>query len=433
MTTIALRGGTVVDGDGARRADVLVDDHTGLITAVGPGAGPAERELDASGCFVSPGLVDLNASLGQPGHEGAETIDSGTRAAAVGGYTAVVAMPDTDPVVDSAAVVSELLALAKDAPCEVVVAAAVTVGAEGRALAPLGELIDLGVRLFTDADRGVADAAVVRRALEYAAGVARASGIEVRLAQRGRLDDLAAAGIVNEGVWSSRLGLPGQPAAAEELGVTREIALARLTGAPVHLQQISTAGAVELIRGAKAAGVPVTAEVSPHHLVLDESVVATFDPNVKVDPPLRTAGDIAALRAAVLDGTIDAVATGHRPHTIDAKELPFDQAPFGVVGLETALAVLLTELDAGYEALLPALSLRPARIAGVAGRHGGLVAPGAPANLVVVDPEATWMVDGRRLVGRAGNTAFAGRRLRGRVRHTMRDGDPVVVDGEVTR
>ena len=436
MTTTVLRGGTVVDQHGSQAADVVVDDLTGTVLEVGPSGSvgaDADRELDAGSCHVAPGFVDLNVHLCEPGDEAAETIESGSRAAARGGYTAIVAMPDTDPVVDSAAVVSEVLALSKTALCEIVPAATVTVGRDGTALAPLGELADLGVRLFSDAGRSVQDAAVVRNALDYAAGVGERAGARLRLAQACRLEALADAAVMNEGEWSARLGLPGQPAAAEELMVARDLALARLTGSWVHLQQISTAGSVGLIREAKAAQVPVTAEVSPHHLVLDESACATFDTNTKVQPPLRTRADMEALRAAVLDGTIDAIATDHRPHTVDVKEQPFDEAPSGIVGLETALAVLLTDLDAPFEAILPALSWQPAEIAAIGDRHGGPIEPGRPANLIVVDPTAEWTVDPGRSASRSANTPFAGRTLVGRVRHTIHGGEAVIIDGEATR
>ncbi len=436
MTITILAGGQVVDQHGSRRLDVAVDDLTGTIVGLGPslsGEGSAGEVLDAAGCFVAPGFVDLHAHLGQPGHESAETIESGSRAAALGGFTAVVAMADTDPCTDSAAVVTEILALAKSALCEVVPAGAITVGRQGASLAPLGELVDLGVRIFTDAGRSVQNAGVMRRALEYGAGIAEATGAPVVLAQMCRLDALAEQGVMHEGEWSSRLGLPGQPALAEELVVMRELALARLTGARIHLQQISTAGTVALIRSAKAEGLTVSAEVSPEHLVLTDAACAGYDPNLKLSPPLRTEADIAALRAGLLDGTIDAVATGHQPRTVDAKEQPFDQAPDGVIGLETALSVLLSELGVPFEQLLPALTWQPAAIAGLGHRHGGPVEVGRPANLVVVDPAATWTFNAVRSASRSANSAFDGRHFTGRVRHTILAGEPVVVQAEARR
>lgn len=442
-----LEGATAaLTADPAHVVDVLVDDATGTVVAVGPGlaaAHPGARPLDAAGCLVVPALVDLGAHLGQPGFEQAETIETGSRAAALGGYGAVLALPDTDPCTDSAAVVAELRALAKAALCEIVPMGSLTHGRDGVVLSPMGELADLGVRLFTDAPFCAQDGGVVRRALEYAAGVADATGAPLVVAQRCRADDLAGRGVMHEGRWSARLGLPGQPALAEELIVTREIALARLTGGRVHLQQLSTAGSVALVRAAKAEGLQVTADVAPAHLVLTDADCAGFDPNLKLDPPLRVLADVAALRAGVADGTIDAVATGHRPCPRDAKELPFDQAPAGSIGLETALAVLLTlasdggatdgagELPLG--ALLAALSWRPALVAGLGDRHGGPIEPGRAANLAVVDPAARWRFDAASSASRATNSCFDGRRLIGRVRHTVVAGEPVVMDGEAQR
>jgi dihydroorotase len=286
----------------------------------------------------------------------------------------------------------------------------------------MGELADLGVRLFTDDGTGVQDPAVMRRALDYA----RALG--VRLAQHCEDEALAAGGVMHEGAWSSRLGLPGVPAAAEEVMVARDVALARLTGARLHFLHLSTAGSAELVRRAKAEGLAVTAEVAPHHLVLTDAALAGYDPLFKVNPPLRTDADVAALLAAVRDGTIDAVATDHAPHTPEAKDVPLDEAPPGMLGLETALALALSVMD--LETALALLSWQPAAIAGLAPRHGGPVVPGAAANLCVVDPSATWTVDPGRLASRSRNTPYAGWRLTGRVRHTVVAGRPVVVDAE---
>lgn len=429
---IAVVGGRVIDLDGSRDADLAVDPATGRIVEVGPPGSVAtgdRRILDATGCVVSGGFVDLNADLGEPGNEAAETIRAGTRAAALGGYTAVVLVGEADPCPDSAAAVAEVTALAAaDGSCAVVASGALTVGRSGRALAPIGELVRAGIRFFTDGDDGIDDPAILRRVMEYAAGVAAAAGVTVVVASRPEMAALAEPGVMNEGSWSSRLGLPGRSAVAEDLAVQRDLALAQLVGVPLHVQQVSTAGAVEAIRSAKASGVAVTAEVSPHHLVLDESACATFDPAVKLRPPLRTAADVAALRAAVIDGTIDAIATAHRPCTVDAKERPFDEAPWGAIGLESTLAVLLTETDLGLDRLVPALSWRPAAIAGLAERHPSRIVTGAVADLAVVDPDHRWVLDARSMASRARNTPFDGRELRGAVRHTLWHGRPTVVD-----
>jgi dihydroorotase len=418
----------VVDATGSRRADILIRD--GVIDSVGPRmtSVPAGTVvLDAEGALVSPGLVDLHAHLRQPGREEAETVDSGSRAAALGGYTAVVAMPNTEPTIDSAAVVRQVLELGVAACCEVAVAGAITVGREGTQLAPLAEMAALGVRIFTDDGTGVQDARLMRRALEYA------SSLGVILAQHCEDASLSAGGHMHEGEWSSRLGIAGQPAEAEELMVMRDLALCRLTGTPVHFLHLSTAGSVAMVRGAKASGLPVTAEVAPHHFTLTHAAVAGYDPVFKVHPPLRTDQDVAAVRAGLADGTVDAIATDHAPHAPEAKEAPFDQAPPGMLGLETALALALTELDLPVERVLALLSWQPAVIAGLSATHGGPVAEGRAANLCVIDPALTWTVDPAALASRSRNTPYAGRKLTGRVRHTVLRGEPVVVGGEAQR
>ncbi|MEL7154989.1 MAG: dihydroorotase [Actinomycetota bacterium] len=427
MTVTVLEGGDVLDRDGRRRLDVAVDDETTTIVAVGHQLS-GDRTLDASGAVICPGFVDLHVHLRQPGFEAAGTIESGARSAVLGGYTAVVASADTDPCPDNPAVVAEIRALAKSAVCEIVPTGALTKERRGEAMAHYQGLIDAGVRFFSDADRSVVDLRVLRNALDYLVTAAEASEVKLVVGQRLH-HDLGAGGVMHEGEWSARLGLPGSPAASEELAVAEQLALARLVGAHVHLQQLSTARAVRLVAEAKADGVPVTAEVSPHHLALTDARVASFDPNLRLDPPLRPAADVEALRAGLLDGTIDAVATAHRPHTADAKELAFEEAPAGALGLETALAVLLTDVGLSLEQALPVLSWQPAAIAGIADRHGGGVAVGRPANLAVVDPDVRWTVEPARFGGYATNSPHRGRELQGRVRHTVVDGEPVVIDG----
>jgi dihydroorotase len=421
---LVIRGGTVLDAGGRRRADVVVEG--GMVVAVREGIDPdGARVLDADGCVVAPGLVDLHAHLRQPGREEAETVETGSRAAALGGYTAVVAMPNTDPPIDSAGVAREVLDLGRGALAEVAVAGAITVGRAGERLAPMAELAELGVRLFTDDGAGVQDGGLMRRALDYA------RGLGVTLAQHCEDERLASGGAMHEGAWSSRLGVPGVPAVAEEAMVARDVALARLTGSRLHFLHLSTAGSVELVRRAKADGVAVTAEATPHHLVLTDARCADYDPVFKVNPPLRTDVDVAALRDGLTDGTIDAVATDHAPHAPEAKDVPFDEAPTGVVGLETALAVVLSVLD--LDTALALMSWRPAAIAGLSDRHGGPVTPGRAANLCVIDPSAQWAVDPASLASRSRNTPFAGWKLTGRVRHTVLAGEPVVVDAEAQR
>jgi dihydroorotase len=430
--TVVIRGGTVVDQTGERRADVVISD--GAIVAVGPDLDVPARAvvLEADGCLVAPGLVDLHTHLRQPGGEEAETVETASRAAALGGYTAVVAMPNTNPPIDSAAVALEVLALGRSALCQVAVAGAITVGRAGERLAPMGELAALGVTLFTDDGTGVQDAGVMRRALEYA------GGLGVTLGQHCEDASLAAGGHMNEGAWSSKLGVPGVPAAAEELMVARDIMLARLTGGRLHFLHLSTAGSVALVAAARAEGLAVTAEVAPHHLTLTDAELADYDPVFKVNPPLRTESDVAALRAGCAAGTIDAIATDHAPHPAEAKEGPLDSAAPGMLGLETAMAVSFEALGAmSAPAVLALLSWQPARIARLTVEHGGdqggPVAAGQPANLCVIDLSRRWEVDPARSASRSRNTPWAGRTLTGRVRHTVFRGEPVVVETEACR
>jgi dihydroorotase len=424
---VLLRGGTVVDGDGARRADVLVAG--GVVAAVAEGI-EDERALvlDCGGCWVGPGLVDLHTHLRQPGREEAETIETGSRAAALGGFTTVVAMPNTTPPIDSAGVVREVLALGADALCRIEVSGAITIGRKGERLSPMAELVELGVRLFTDDGTGVQDGRLMRRALEYS------RPLGVVLAQHCEDEVLAAGGIMHEGAWSSRMGVPGQPAEAEELMVMRDIALARLTGARVHFQHLSTRRSVAMVRQAKAAGLRVTCEATPHHLTLTDEACSGYDTVFRVNPPLRPADDREAVREGLLDGTIDAVATDHAPHDQEAKEQPFDQAPPGMLGLETALALVLGQLGLGDDPqrLFALLSWQPAGVLGLPGAAGAL-AEGAPADLCVVDPAEQWVVDPGRLASRSRNTPYAGMKLGGRVRHTVCRGEAVVIDQEAQR
>jgi dihydroorotase len=431
---LLLEGGFVPDpgggGDGLRRADVFIDD--GTIIEVGDGTdhradADADR-VDATGCVVLPGFVDLHVHLREPGREEAETIESGSRAAALGGFTAVVAMPNTDPAQDAVPVVEFVREQGRRAGlCEVLPSGCITIGRRGERLAPFAELAAVGVRIFTDDGNGVQDAALMRRALEYG------RDLGIVLAQHCEVASLTAGAVMHEGACCSRLGVPGWPALAEELMVHRDIELSRLTGAPVHLLHLSTRGSVDLVRRAKADGLAVTAEVTPHHLSLVDELLSGFDPLYKVNPPLRTPEDIEALRAGLLDGTIDAIATDHAPHESHTKELPLDEAPPGMLGLETALGVVRSSVDLPIGRLIEVMSSAPARIAGVADRHGRPVAPGEVANLAVVDLAAKWSVDPAGLASRSRNTPFGGRELLGRVRHTVFDGALVVRDGVAFR
>ena len=422
---IVLQGGRVVDSRGERVADVAVQG--GVVVEVGEQL-TSGRTIDASGCVVVPGFVDLHAHLREPGKEEAETIETGSRAGAKGGYTALVAMPNTDPPQDSVAVIDFVREQGKRAGLvEVVPSGCITLGRQGETLAPMAELAAAGVRIFTDDGNGVQDELLMRRAMEYA------KGLGVTLAQHCEVATLTKGAVMNECQCCTSLGLPGWPSIAEELMVFRDIELARLTGARVHFLHLSTARSVELVRAAKRDGLPITAEVTPHHLSLDETRLTTFNTVFKVNPPLRSLADIAALRAGIVDGTIDALATDHAPHPRRDKELTLDQAPPGMLGLETALGVALGVLDVSLTQLVRIMSIHPAQIAGIADRHGRDIEPGAPANLVVFDPNATWQVEPETLASKSRNTPYVGMTLRGKVRHTIFNGDITVLNGEAQR
>jgi dihydroorotase len=432
MDRVLFRGARVVD-PAARTdavADVLVSG--GVVEDVGTGIAPSGAEVvDVAGAVLAPGLVDLHVHLREPGREDEETIASGSAAAALGGFTLVQAMPNTDPVCDNAAVAEKVWGRGRAVGLvDVLPAGAITRALEGKVLTPVGELARSAarVRMVTDDGRGVQDTRLLRRAMEYA------KGFDVILAEHCEDDALAAGGQMNEGEMSSVLGLRGIPAEAEEIPVARDIALARLTGARLHLLHVSTAGSVEMVRRAKAAGIRVTAEATPHHATLTDGELASYDTNCKVNPPLRTAADVEAIRAGLADGTIDAIASDHAPHAVEEKEAEFEVAPFGLIGLETALAVVLTDLvGPGVIPLARAVHLMstgPARLAGLDG-HGGPVVPGARANLVVFDPSARWVVDVRRFASQSRNTPWAGKGLSGKVLHTVYDGRWVVRDGEL--
>ena len=425
--TLLIRGGRLIDPDGERRADVRID---GSVTDVAPDLAPERGDdvIDATGLVVCPGFVDLHVHLREPGREEAETIETGSRAAALGGFTAVVAMPNTEPVQDSVGVVDFVRRQGQRAGlCDVHPSGSITVGRAGRQLTPFAELAAVGVRLFTDDGSGVQDPLLMRRAYEYA------SDLGVVMAQHCEVARLTEGAVMHEGSCCSHLGLPGWPALAEELMVHRDIELVRLTGAPAHLLHLSTAGSVELVRRAKADGLPVTAEATPHHISLTDDRLTGYSALYKVNPPLRTMDDVEAVRAGLADGTIDAIATDHAPHAPETKELPLDQAPPGMLGLETALGVSLVALDMPLADVVAALSWKPAAIAGIADRHGRPISPGEPANLTIFDPDLEWEVVPARLASKSRNTPYVGVPLRGRTTHTVLDGEVVVRDGKALR
>ena len=458
-TLITFTGARVVDPASGRDevTNVVVDDDR--IAEVGGDESRGLR-IDADGLVCAPGLVDLHVHLREPGGEDAETIESGTRAAAAGGFTAVCPMANTDPVCDHAGVVEQVLRLARDAGhCDVVPSGAITRGLAGGELAELGSMAAVGVRCFSDDGHPVRSAQVMRRALAYA------RTWDAIICNHAEEATLTGSAQMNEGEMSSRLGLAGWPHEAEEVMIARDLILAEGMGARLHVPHVSTAGSVALIRDAKARGVRVTAEATPHHFTLTDGRAAAYDPVDKVNPPLRTALDVAAVRAGLADGTIDAIATDHAPHASEHKEQAWIHAPCGMLGLETALAVTLTELvddtdasangaasandDASANGAAAAsgadrepgtltlsqaidrLSTGPAASRGIVG-HGGPIVEGAPANLVLFDPAATWRVDPARLQSRSRNTPFAGATLRGRVVHTLLRGRFTARDGVPT-
>ena len=428
MSRLVITGGTLLDQSGERPGSIAVVDGRIVEVAGTIDASEGDTVLDASDCIVSPGFVDLHVHLREPGKEEAETIETGSRAAALGGFTAVVAMPNTDPAQVSVGVVEFVRAQGVRAGlCEVLPAGCITIGRAGTQLAPYGELAAAGVHLFTDDGNGVQDPQLMRRALEYA------GPLGIVLAQHCEVASLTKGAVMHEGSCCSRLGLPGWPALAEELMVFRDIELVRLTGVPMHFLHLSTARSVQLVREAKAQGLPITAEATPHHFTLTDEALTGYDPLFKVNPPLRTPADIAALKAGLADGTIDAIATDHAPHAPHTKEVPLDEAPPGMLGLETALALAITELDMPLVDIVGALSWRPAAIAGVGDRHGRPLQVGEPANLTVFHPGQHWSVVPAQLASKSRNTPYAGRELTGKVRHTVFGGIPVVIDGIAQR
>jgi dihydroorotase len=414
---------------GEQVADLLLED--GRITAVGTDldAPAGATEVDAEGLVALPGLVDLHTHLREPGREDAETVRTGTRAAARGGFTCVHAMANTEPVADTAGVVEQVWRLGREhGYCDVQPVGAVTVGLAGERLAELGAMADSAarVRVFSDDGKCVWDPVLMRRALEY---VKAFDGVVAQHAQEPRLTVDAQ---MNEGPLSGELGLAGWPAVAEEAIVARDVLLAEHVGSRLHVCHLSTRGSVELVRWAKSRGIDVTAEVTPHHLLLTDDLVRSYDPIYKVNPPLRSADDVAAVREGLADGTIDIVATDHAPHPMEDKDCEWGAAAFGMIGLETALSVVqATMVDTGalsWARVAEVMSANPARIGRVA-EHGRPLAAGEPAHVVLYDPTATRVVEPRDTASLSRNTPYAGRELPGRVVATFLHGRPTVLGG----
>jgi dihydroorotase len=394
-------------------------------------SGAATRVIDAAGCVVLPGLVDLHTHLREPGREDAETVLSGSKAGAKGGFTALSAMANTSPVADTAGVVEQVYRLGQEAGyLDVFPIGAVTQGLRGEELSEIGAMADsvARVRVFSDDGHCVSDPLVMRRALEY---IKKFDGVVAQHAQDPRM---TVGSQMNEGIVSARLGLKGWPAVAEEAIIARDVLIADHVKSRLHICHLTTAGGVEIIRWAKARGIDVTAEVTPHHLLLTDDLAGSYDPVYKVNPPLRTQDDVHALREALADGTIDIVATDHAPHPLEAKECEWQEAAFGMLGLETALSIVQkTMIDSGmmnWEQIAERMSLTPARIGRYADQ-GQQIAKGAFANLVVINPTKRWRVDRDLVLSNSSNTPYHGHELPGVVEHTFFKGKQTVTNGAV--
>jgi dihydroorotase len=419
MATLLIRGGRVVDpSQGIDRVDDLFI-RDGLVVAVGNSGvqpvGKADETIDAAGLVVAPGLIDMHVHLREPGREEDETIETGTRAAVAGGFTSVACIPNTEPPIDTQAAVEFVNQKAVRADnCNVFVVACVSRNREGKELAEIGQLVEAGAVAFSDDGAPVYDAELMRRAFEYCRMFDRP------ILAHEEVLELSRGGVMHEGLVSLVLGLGGMPAAAEEVMIGRDIALAEVTGGRLHVMHVSTAGGVALIRDAKRRGARVTAEACPHHFTLTDESLRGFDSNFKMSPPLRTVADVEAIIAGLVDGTIDCIATDHAPHAREKKMLELDRAPFGILGLETAVGLCATRLihtgRLDWPRLIEALSTLPARILGV---NRGTLRPGAVADVTLIDPELSWRVDAAAFRSKSVNSPFDGWTLRGRAVATI--------------
>jgi dihydroorotase len=419
MPALWIRNARVIDP--ASRRD-SVGDLFALDGKIVPRLSPADRrrarKVDARGLVASPGLVDIHVHFREPGQAQKETIATGSRAAAAGGFTTVVCMPNTTPAADNAGTIQFILdAVRRDSLVKVLPTGCITMGMKGETLAPIGSLKRAGVVAITDDGDCVQSNELMRRAIEYA----KMFGLPVM--DHCQDQSMTEGAVMNEGNVSIRLGLRGWPNPAEDLIVSRNVILSRYTGAHIHMQHVSSALSVEIIRRAKADGVRVTAEATPHHIALTDEALATYDTNFKMNPPLRTEVDRRAIIAGLRDGTIDCISTDHAPHTDYEKDKEFDYAPNGIIGLETALAVVLDVLVRQSRFALPkALDLMTRKPAGVLGLAAGTLADGAPADICLFDPDEEWTYDAKRGFSKSGNSPWSGRTLRGRVKTTIVDG-----------
>ncbi len=419
MATLLIRGGRVVDPSQGidRTDDVLVRD--GLVVAVGHSGtqpvGRVDETIDAAGLIVTPGLVDMHVHLREPGREEDETIETGTRAALAGGFTSVACIPNTEPPLDTQAAVEFIHQKAARADtCNVFVVACASRNREGKELAEIGQLVEAGAVAFSDDGAPVYDAELMRRIFEYC------RMFDKPFLAHEEVLELTAGGVMHEGLVSLVLGLKGMPAAGEEVMIGRDIALAEMTGGRLHVMHVSTAGGVALVRAAKARGIRVTAEACPHHFTLTDESLRGFDSNFKMSPPLRTTADIDGIIEGLIDGTIDCIATDHAPHAIEKKMLEIDRAPFGILGLETAVGLSVTRLvepgRIGWPRLIEAMSTLPAKILGI---NRGTLRAGAPADITLIDPALIWRVDTHAFASKSVNSPFHGWTLQGRAVATI--------------
>jgi len=424
MSAMKITGGRVIDPKSGRDevADLLIE-HGKLVERLSKAAKP--ELIDAKGLLVAPGLIDIHIHLREPGREDEETVESGARAAALGGFTTIACMPNTSPVIDSRAVLEYVLERAALAPIDVKVVGAVTAGLEGGRLADMADMAAAGAVGFSDDGRPISDSAMMRAALEYSLALERP------IISHAEELSLSGDGVMNEGETATRLGLPGIPAQAEVVMVARDILLAEMTGARLHITHVSTAQATELIRAAKAKGLPVTADCTPHHLALTDELLAGYDANLKMNPPLRSEADRQAVVEGVWDGTLDAIASDHAPHARHEKEMELERAPFGTIGLQTTLPVALTELADDDKRLVRVIAALTSGPAAVLGLSRGSLAPGAAADVTLIDAKAKVKVDIDIFKSKSVNSAFLGRELRGTAVHVIKDGKLIVGKGEL--